>query len=161
LVGATADNYFAIACSADGKRLVAASQEIGGESGVIYLSTNTGHSWQNMNAPQAVWTSVTSSGDGRKLAAVVNGGGIYTWQSASPPPAPSIASIALAGNNVVLTASNGAAGVTYVLMSSTNLAQGGWVPVATNALGASGSFSITAGAVNPDVSRQFFRIRAQ
>ena len=66
---------------------------------MIYLSTNWGNSWQNMEAPQAVWSSVTSSADGYKLAAVVNGGGIYTWQS-TPTPA---LNIVLSGSNAVVS----------------------------------------------------------
>ncbi len=81
LSGATPDNYFVIACSAGGTRIVAASQYINNTRGIIYLSRDCGQTWQNMNAPPAVWSGLTSSADGSRLAAVVNGGGIYTWQT--------------------------------------------------------------------------------
>src|SRR5262249_40210200 len=37
------------------------------------------------DAPLTNWVSVASSADGNKFAAVVDGGGIYTWQTTPSP----------------------------------------------------------------------------
>lgn len=64
----------------------------------------------------------------------------------SAVPKPGITGVSLSGTNVVLSATNGAAGGTYYVLSSTNLSQplSQWLPVATNVLPTSGNFSITA-----------------
>lgn len=67
-------SWKAIAASADGKKLVAATS---GGSGQPYTSTNYGATW----TPRTVLgniSSVASSADGTKLAACVNGSVIYT-----------------------------------------------------------------------------------
>lgn len=55
----------ALACSADGVKLVAA---VAGNPG-IYCSTNAGQSWLASGAPSNSWTSVASSADGNQLIA--------------------------------------------------------------------------------------------
>ncbi len=83
--------WWAVASSADGKKLVAAVY-----GGGIYTSTNAGLTWISNNAPSRQWYSVASSADGTKLVAVINIlstsglGGIYTnnginWTLASAP----------------------------------------------------------------------------
>lgn len=54
----------AVASSADGTKLTAV-QNYGG----IYVSTNSGVTWQPTTAPNSQWDSVASSADGTKLAA--------------------------------------------------------------------------------------------
>jgi photosystem II stability/assembly factor-like uncharacterized protein len=91
-------NWTAIACSADGGRLIAAANGGVGPGpsyiilpGPIYISTNSGATWsQATNAPAAAWCSVASSADGSKLLAAVYRGGIYrsvdsglTWTQTS------------------------------------------------------------------------------
>jgi len=66
-------NWSSIACSADGKKLVASVF-----GGVIWTSTNSGATWITNNVPSINWFCVASSADGSKLAAVCEGGGIYT-----------------------------------------------------------------------------------
>lgn len=78
--------YFtSIASSADGMRLVAAATAYLGAP--IFTSTNSGASWNPMDAPITNWLGVTSSADGNKLVAVVGypSGGIYTWQTTPSP----------------------------------------------------------------------------
>jgi len=67
----------AIACSADGAKLVAASW-----GGGIYTSSDSGQTWASNNiAPQNYWC-VASSADGTKLAATVSGSpGASIWAS--------------------------------------------------------------------------------
>ena len=80
-------NYWnSVASSADGSKLVAASD------GAIYTSTDSGAAWTATSAPITNWISVASSADGVKLFAAVNGGGIYTsldsgaaWMLTSAP----------------------------------------------------------------------------
>jgi photosystem II stability/assembly factor-like uncharacterized protein len=56
-----------IASSADGKKLVYA-----GSYEQIYISTNSGDSWNLTSAPNNPWLAVASSGDGNTLLAVPN-----------------------------------------------------------------------------------------
>jgi len=62
-------NWTYLAMSADGTRLVAA---IGFYSGGIYISTNSGNTWNLTSAPSNIWTSVASSADGSKLIAAAS-----------------------------------------------------------------------------------------
>src|ERR1017187_10351692 len=71
--GAPSTNWYSVASSADGTKLVA---EV--VSGGIYTSTNSGATWTLTSAPSESWQGVASSADGVKLVATVNGGGIYT-----------------------------------------------------------------------------------
>ena len=75
----------ALACSADGAKLVA----VGYPS--IYTSTNAGVTWTSNNVPNA-WTSVASSADGVKLVGATSDGRVYTsansgttWTPTSAP----------------------------------------------------------------------------
>ena len=73
--------------SSDGTKMVAWNNSV---VDPIYTSTDSGVTWtarnQSLSWPTVSWTwntgyahsSLTSSADGTKLAAVVNGGGIYT-----------------------------------------------------------------------------------
>jgi photosystem II stability/assembly factor-like uncharacterized protein len=97
----TFQNWSSVAMSADGSHLVAAAN-----GGSIYLSTNTGASWQQTGLPSANWSALTISADGSQLVAAVNGGLLYissdsgvTWAAANLP----------AGNwNAVASSANGA-----------------------------------------------------
>jgi photosystem II stability/assembly factor-like uncharacterized protein len=55
-------DWRAVASSADGTKLLAA-----GYNTTIWLSTNSGSSWQTSSAPSKIWTSLASSADGTKL----------------------------------------------------------------------------------------------
>jgi photosystem II stability/assembly factor-like uncharacterized protein len=70
-----------IACSTNGAKIVAAGT-YEGASNQIYISTNSGNSWtptKAPNLPSPEWYAVACSGDGTKLAAVVNeANAVYT-----------------------------------------------------------------------------------
>ena len=71
------EGWVSVASSADGTRLVAASDWWDGTvwNGTIYTSTNSGTAWVPTSAPtppQALWSSVACSADGTKLVAVDN-----------------------------------------------------------------------------------------
>lgn len=96
-------NLISIASSADGSKLAAAVGatpffSMGSDtSGFIYVSTNSGATWIQSDAPSKVWSSVASSADGTKLVAVTmnypaNASWIYTstnsgvtWIQANAP----------------------------------------------------------------------------
>ena len=98
-------NWISVASSADGSRLVAVA---GGSHSLrppvivtspIYTSTNCGVTWVSNSVPMQYWISAASSADGRKLVAVVSGGGIYTSQSTPEPQL----NIKPASNNLALS----------------------------------------------------------
>jgi len=73
-------------------------------------------------------------------------------------------SIAIAGNNLVFNATNGAAGGTYILLTSTNLTIpfGDWSPVTTNTLESNGNFSMTlTNAVSSNIGQKYFTLKLQ
>ncbi|MGD1087788.1 MAG: polysaccharide lyase family 7 protein [Verrucomicrobiota bacterium] len=75
------------------------------------------------------------------------------------PAQPGIASFSLSGTNLVINGTNGFSGLTYYVLTSTNVALplNLWTPVATNVLNASGNFTITAtNAVNHNVPQCFY-----
>ena len=83
---------------------------------------------------------------------------------AGQPSQPLITGVALSGNNLVLSGANGQSGGTYRLLASTNTALpfNQWLPIATNVLGASGDFSLTAtNAVNHAIPTRFFILQLQ
>jgi hypothetical protein len=76
---------------------------------------------------------------------------------------PVISAINLSGTNLVLSATNGVAGETNYVLTSTDLAlpPSQWTPISTNVLTAGGNFSITVtNAVNTD-SQQFFMLQTR
>src|SRR5260370_15565269 len=66
--GVASNCWYAMACSADGARLVATT---GGQfvNGKVYVSTNSGTNWSLTGAPSLRWTSVACSSDGIRLIA--------------------------------------------------------------------------------------------
>ena len=77
---------------------------------------------------------------------------------------PGIADVSLSGPNLILTCGGGISGQTYLVLMSTNLLQPipQWTPVATNAPGADGDFSITAtNVVDPNVPQRFYILQVQ
>jgi uncharacterized repeat protein (TIGR03803 family) len=84
--------------------------------------------------------------------------------SVTPVTHPNLASVSLSGTNLVLNGINGVSGTTNYLLMGTNLAQplSQWTPVATNVLGASGNFTITAtNAVDPKAPGRFYILQSQ
>lgn len=70
--GSITGNWVAVASSADGARLVAASA-----SGELYTSMDQGLTW-TLRLIGQTWSSVASSSDGLRLVATTNGGSIFT-----------------------------------------------------------------------------------
>ena len=62
------ESWSALACSADGTKLVAVSL-----SGLIYTSPDFGTNWMTNNAPPEAWSSAACSADGTKLVATAGG----------------------------------------------------------------------------------------
>jgi hypothetical protein len=75
---------------------------------------------------------------------------------------PGAVSISQTGNGVVISATNGMAGQTYILITSTNLFSplDQWAPAATNALQTSGAFSVTNSS-NPGANQQYFLLQTR
>ena len=85
--------------------------------------------------------------------------GKLTVVSTGPLPQPVINSVSLSGSSLIFSGTNGTAGQSYTVLSSTNLtvALTNWIPVVTNTLGA-GSFSIT-NTVVPGAPQKFYIMR--
>jgi PKD repeat protein len=74
-------------------------------------------------------------------------------------PSSVVSGISLSGTNLVINGINGVSGLTYYVLTSTNLALplSQWTPVATNVWSANGSFNLTVtNTVNPGVPQQFY-----
>ena len=76
-------SWMCVASSADGSKLVAASQTVyvpdyGFIFGSVYTSTNSGMNWLSNNLPGLPWQAVASSADGSKLVAMAQNEPIYT-----------------------------------------------------------------------------------
>jgi photosystem II stability/assembly factor-like uncharacterized protein len=83
LTTAPSKNWFCVACSADGTRIIAAAH--GATSpywGPIYTSPDSGATWVSNNVPQQPWASVASSADGNILLAALTDGRIYISKNA-------------------------------------------------------------------------------
>jgi len=77
--------WTSVACSADGRKIVASEA-----SGSVYISTDTGQTWTPGGVPVKYWVSVTISADGTQLAAASTNGvmcvstdGGNTWMTNS------------------------------------------------------------------------------
>jgi hypothetical protein len=105
-----------IASSSDGTKLAAAPYEVYNDGmwgpGGIFTSTNAGLTWTQTIPPGEVgWSSIASSSDGTKLAAVVSFTGIWTstnagvtWTQTSAPGSPEWQSIASSSDGTHLAA---------------------------------------------------------
>ena len=91
-------SYTALACSADGTRLLAASNGNTTPAGPIVISTNAGLAWVQSSAPLTNWAAIACSSDARHIVAAGGGtsgyGHLYTsddfgntWLQANPPVA--------------------------------------------------------------------------
>jgi hypothetical protein len=74
----TGSSWSAVACSADGTKMVAAAEATDVNDsflpGPIYTSSDSGESWGLSGAPSNVWYSVASSADGTRLVAAAYAG---------------------------------------------------------------------------------------
>lgn len=73
-------------------------------------------------------------------------------------PIPRITSIRLSGMTLTITATNGTAGGTYVLLETTNLAVpiSHWTPVLTNSFDGSGDLNLSTNIINPNNAQEFY-----
>jgi len=102
-----------VASSSDGSRLVAA---VGyNQSGSIYISADSGATWTANTTTSGLWTSIASSSDGNRLAAVSGStsvsGNIYTstdsgstWTIAGNAPSAEWMGIASSSDGSLLAA---------------------------------------------------------
>lgn len=129
--------WSAITSSADGVKLVAVSQDL---YGAIYLSTNSGNTWQLAAAPTDNYHAVTSSPDGTKVAAVSwdwSSWGVYTstnsgasWGlTAAVPLIGYFQSVAISADGTKLAAAGGALSL---IGGTTTLTGGGEIEYSTN-----------------------------
>ncbi len=98
------------------------------------------------------------------LVAVANGIASDPVLFTIPLTPPGISSFNITGADVSLNCTNGLAGRTYYVLTSTDptAALNSWTPIATNSLGVNGSFSITVtNAINPADSQRYFTVEAQ
>ncbi|MGH7951591.1 MAG: WD40/YVTN/BNR-like repeat-containing protein, partial [Limisphaerales bacterium] len=107
LSDASAANWYSIASSSDGAKMVAAAASLG-----IYISTDSGATWTATGANNFGWRAVASSADGMKLFAAVDGKGIYTnsgtsWTATSAPSKNWIAIACSADGSKIIAAVSG------------------------------------------------------
>ncbi|HSU56150.1 MAG TPA: sialidase family protein [Candidatus Dormibacteraeota bacterium] len=76
--GSSSNQWYAVACSADGTRVAAATGGQFDVTGQIHISTDSGTNWTVTSAPLQRWTCVASSADGTKLIGAAYDRGIYT-----------------------------------------------------------------------------------
>jgi hypothetical protein len=126
-------HWWSIASSADGSKLIAVGGGPPGNGngetptyGPIYSSTNFGNTWMSNSAPFTNWWSVASSTDGNKLAAVVDGGGIWVSQVKPSPQ------LNLTLSNTNLDFSWLVPSTNFVLQQNLDLTTANWVTL-TNA----------------------------
>lgn len=77
-------------------------------------------------------------------------------------PTPSISYLNVSKTNLVITGTNGCAGLTYYILATTNLTEPTiqWTPIATNTWSANGGFNVTVtNAVKRSTPVQFYRIQ--
>jgi hypothetical protein len=133
---------------------------IAGSNGPIYqLKWNTGTMYA------ACATLNVSSAQNSRGIPVWTGSPVGLTNTFGPPiTRPLITSLTLAGNNLVISGQDGMAGLSYLTLTSTNVAAplSQWTPVATNVLAISGSFAFTAtNALLPGMPRQFYMLQAK
>jgi hypothetical protein len=149
-------NWYSIASSADGSKMVAAASLSG-----IFASTDSGATWAATAASASLkWRSVASSADGGKLAAVVLGGGIYTnsgtkWTITSAPASSNWISIASSadGSKLVAAISGGGiytsanSGSTWTKQTSGLPTNPAWITVASSANGSNLIAAVNGGDI--------------
>jgi len=73
---------------------------------------------------------------------------------------PTIASVQIAGDNLVISGSGGATNWPFQLLVSTNLAAAQWTPVATNQFDGGGNFVLT-NTFSPAAPPTFYKLQLQ
>jgi hypothetical protein len=174
--GALLRSWRAIASSSNGDILVAASRNSRGSAGSLFLSMDSGVSWQaQLDAGSKLWTGVTISSDGTKIAAcaqnqyIVTGvysANIWTWESRNQSEMDTLywRSITSSSNgNIIYACENGAeagriwksidSGVTW---NATSAASALWNSVTTNSTGTKIAAAISNILVSPQTPGQIW-----
>jgi fibronectin type 3 domain-containing protein len=78
----------------------------------------------------------------------------------SPATLPTFGTITISGTNLLVSGTNGTAGMNYLMLTSSNLTSPltNWSVLATNTFGPGGGFN-TTNPLNPDSPQQFYRIK--
>jgi hypothetical protein len=78
----------------------------------------------------------------------------------SPATLPTFGTITISGTNLLVSGTNGTAGLNYLMLTSSNLTSPltNWSVLATNTFGPGGGFN-TTNPLNPDSPQQFYRIK--
>ena len=138
--------YGAVACSADGSHITAASlntdQTI--SPNAVCTSTNSGATWtQDQTLMDS--GSIASSADGTKRVATTAGGAlVFNYVAVSPPLAANAAprlGITLTGNKVVISWPTSAA--SYALETTTNLSAANWGGISNGIVTAGANYVFT------------------
>jgi autotransporter-associated beta strand protein len=122
-------------------------------SSTISDSFNSTPAWSGTTPANAAHYSIVTSGQ-QVLLHYASGPGIFTSKTG-------ITSFSIAGQNLVLNATNGQSGDAYYLLESTNVAQALslWKTVATNVLGVNGNYTFTGtNVVTPGSRQQFYTL---
>jgi hypothetical protein len=128
--------WYGVAASADGTKLAATVSSNPGEG--IYLSTNSGMTWNQSQAPAGEWGPIASSADGTQLVAGNANGYIYistnsgaSWnKTSSPAETWSLIASSADGTKLLAVFPPYESGSTGPIMVSTNSGNS-WLP-ATN-----------------------------
>lgn len=132
------DQWWTLACSANGSTMIAAIRTSGS---LIYVSTNSGLSWSPGGSPAKAWASVACSADGTKLVAAANGDKVYISTNSgilwTPTMAPTDnwSSLACNASGTHLIASGTATYLSTNFGSSWSIASTNTGPVASSADG--------------------------
>jgi autotransporter-associated beta strand protein len=124
-----------------------------GGSSVISGNFNSTPAWSGTTPANAASYSIVTSGQ-QVLLHYASGPGTFTNKTG-------ITSFSIAGQNLVLNATNGQSGDAYYLLESTNVAQSLslWKTVATNVLGVNGNYTFTGtNVVTPGSRQQFYTL---
>lgn len=138
----------------------------GGTLNLLFLpgTLAAGNSWKLFNAPAGTYSgsftlSPATPGSGLQWdTSQLTVSGTLRIPSTTPPD---FTSISVGGGNVTLSGTNGPANGTYVVVTSTNVAQALslWVPVATNQFDSNGHFTWSTNIMSDPY--RFYRLRLQ
>jgi len=140
-------NWTAVACSADGSRIVVSEYP-----GRLASSVDGGANWKVDNAPNAAWNGVAMSADGSTAVAVVYGGGIWVSRSVPVPP---VLGLAVAGGQIVLAWLWPSGG--FGLQETSDLTTTNWMDVLTAPAVTNGQNQVTL-PVSP--GHHFYRLES-
>ena len=139
----------------------AANQDRGNPIDNTATQVSIGREQYSGSMPAGRWFFNGQLDDVRIYERVLTQAEIQAAMAGSPPISqPRIGGFALDGTNLVLSGTNGVPGMTYYVLSSTNVALpvANWTRVATNAFGPGGEFSFTNN-VNPLMPQSFYLLQ--